>query len=85
MNSITIHNLDDSLDSLIRDRAKKQGTSLNKMIQSLLKQALGLKPKPDRDKREDFLDLFDTWTEADEADFNERLRDLSEVDESDWQ
>ena len=40
MKSITIHNLDETLENLIKERAKKQGKSLNKTIQALLNEAL---------------------------------------------
>ncbi len=84
MKSITIHNLDDSMDALIRERAKKQGTSLNKTIQQLLKQSLGLHSKATNDHRDDFLDLFGSWSKKDEADFNKKTKDFNTIDASDW-
>jgi len=84
MKSITIHNLEDSLDSRIREKAKKQGTSLNKTIQLLLKQALGLKPKQKNDNKDDFTDLFGVWSKKDENDFSKSTGDFNRIDESDW-
>ena len=49
MKSITIHNLDDKLDSLIREKAKKQGISLNKTIKTLLRKSLGLGKNIEKD------------------------------------
>lgn len=84
MKSITIHNLDDSLDTLIRERAKKQGTSLNKTIQQLLKQALGLKPGKKPDHRDDFSELSGIWSKKDLNDFTSKTKDFGKIDESDW-
>lgn len=84
MKSITIHNLEDSLDSRIREKAKKQGTSLNKTIQLLLKQALGLKPKEKQDHKDDFVDLFGLWSKKDVNDFSKSTGDFNRIDESDW-
>ena len=80
MKSITIHNLEDSLDSRIREKAKKQGTSLNKTIQLLLKQALGLKPRPKQDNKDDFMDLCGVWSNE----FSKNTGDFNRIDESDW-
>jgi len=42
MKSITIHGLDGPLDTLIREKARKQQLSLNKTIKLLLEESLGL-------------------------------------------
>lgn len=84
MKSITIHNLDDALESLIKEKAKKQGISLNKTIQILLKQSLGLNSKPSGNHREDFLDIFGSWSEKDEMEFIKKSQDFNTINESDW-
>ena len=85
MKSITIHGLDDPLDSLIRQRAKRKGTSLNKTIKKLLEESLGVRPVTDRGHREDFLDLFGVWSDADLRDFERSTRDLAKIDPEDWE
>lgn len=47
MKSITIHNLDDPLYTLIRVKAKNEGLSLNKAIKKLLADALHLPERPE--------------------------------------
>jgi hypothetical protein len=84
MKSITIHNLDDSLEVLIRERAKKQGISLNKTIQFLLKQSLGINSKPVNNHRDDFLDLFGIWSKKDEAEFIKKTQDFNKINALDW-
>jgi len=84
MKSITIHNLDSSLDSLIREKARKQGTSLNRTIQMLLKKALGLQHGTPENRRNDFIDLFGVWSQQDETEFQNNIQDFNTIDESDW-
>ena len=84
MKSITIHGLDDPLDTLIRERAKKQGTSLNKTIKKLLAESLGVTPVSGGDHRKDFLDLFGCWSKKEAEEFSQRLGDFEKVDPEDW-
>ena len=85
MKSITIHNLDDSLDSLIREKARKSGLSLNKTIQLLLRKALGFKNSPEEGHKDEFMELFGAWSQKDEMEFNKRTGDFSKVNKADWE
>ena len=84
MKSITIHGLEDPLDSIIRQRAKRNKTSLNKTIKQLLAEALGLKPELNENHREDFLDLFGVWSKADMIEFTNNIKDFERIDPEDW-
>ncbi|MCP4137352.1 MAG: hypothetical protein GY754_40670 [bacterium] len=83
--SITIHNLEESLNLMIRKRAENLGISLSKTIKMLLRQALGLDPNGPNDHRRDFMDIVGAWTEEDEKEFLEKTRDLGEVHPGDWE
>ena len=84
MKSITIHNLDDPLDTLIREKAKSQGLSLNKTIKKLLAESLGLHPKDDKERQKDFLDLCGSWSKQEASNFTKRIKDLEKIDPEDW-
>ena len=84
MKSITIHGLDDTLDRLIKKRAKKQGSSLNKTIKRLLEESLGLDKKQHTDHRDDFLDLFGIWPKKEAQQFAEHIQDLEKIDKKEW-
>ena len=84
MKSITIHGLDDELDREIREKAKNQGTSLNKTIKRLLKKALGIKSTPGLGHKDEFMDLFGAWSEEDYREFLESTEDFNIVDAGDW-
>lgn len=84
MKSITIHGLEDPLDSMIRQRAKKHNTSLNKTIKQLLAEALGLRPEVKVNHRDDFIDLFGSWSQNDVDEFSKNTRDFERIDPADW-
>ena len=85
MKSITIHALDDEVDALIREKARTEGRSLNKTIQSLLREALGVGRKTSGGHRSDFEDLFGCWTKTEARTFLDSVKDLRTVDPGDWQ
>jgi hypothetical protein len=85
MKSITIHDLDDSLEALIAEKAGEEGLSLNKTVKMLLRKALGLEPGGNGDRRADFAEFCGAWTKADEAEFVRNTKDLDKVDHRDWQ
>lgn len=84
MKSITIHGLSDELDELIRKKAEKQNTSLNKTIKSILEESLGLNKKRKPDHSKDFTDLFGIWAKQDAEEFKEAIREFQEIDQQDW-
>ncbi len=85
MKSITIHGLQDPLDSLIRRQAEKHGISLNKTIKKLLAESLGLTARKEVDNRKEFMDLFGVWTKEDMEEFSRAVQDFEEIDEEEWQ
>ncbi len=85
MKSITIHGLDDSLDTLIRKKAQEENLSLNKTIKKLLAEALGLSDNQGRTAREEiFSDLCGVWTTEDKKEFSDKIVDMETVDPGDW-
>ncbi|MCP4714287.1 MAG: hypothetical protein GY868_04145 [Deltaproteobacteria bacterium] len=84
MKSITIHNLDEPLNSLLRRKAKSQGTSLNKTIKSLLESSLGIQSQEPADRRSDFADLCGIWTEKEAQVFFLTQEDMETIDSEDW-
>ncbi|MBN1410919.1 MAG: hypothetical protein JW969_08740 [Spirochaetales bacterium] len=83
MSSITIHNLDGDLEMSLRRKAQENHESLNKTIQKLLRQSLGLSKKSD-DCKDDFRDLFGKWSKKDLQDFEKAVKDFEQIDEQDW-
>jgi hypothetical protein len=52
-------------------------------VKELLAKALGLS-REKQDHRNEFLDLFGIWTEADEKQFLEAIQDLEAVRPEEW-
>lgn len=84
MSSITIHGIENTVDILIREKAKKEGKSLNKTIQSLLKKSFGLEAVNENDRKKDFLDLFGVWDKNDEKEFINNTKMFDKIDNGDW-
>ncbi len=84
MKSITIHGLDNKLDSLIRKRSKRDGKSLNKTIKGILEESLGMKKNSDSDNANEFMDLFGVWSADDKKEFDRDVADFDKIDKEDW-
>jgi hypothetical protein len=84
MRSITIHNLDDSLEAMIEETAKRESLSLNKAVKMLLRKALGLEAGGNGDEKADFTEFCGVWSKTDWAEFKKNTRDLRKVDPRDW-
>ncbi len=82
MKSITIHGIDDALDRKIAEKSKEYGLSQNRTVKTILQNSLLANQKAS--KREVFSDLFGKWTVKEKEEFENRIKDLEEVDESDW-
>lgn len=85
MKSITIHNLEDSLNNSIRERARQEGLSLNKTIKKLLAETLGLADATVAARENEFVDLCGVWDDKDLLAFELNTRELNSVDPEDWQ
>ncbi len=84
MKSITVHGLDDQVYERLKKRAAAEGRSLNRTAKAILGEAVGLGPTV-TDHRQDFLDLFGTWSQRDLQEFQQATADLRRVDTTDWQ
>ena len=85
MKSITIHGLDEQLEKLLKDRAKSNGTSLNKTIKGLLEEVLGVRVKSEPVHKKHFSKFCGIWTKSDLDEFKMINKDLREIDSEDWE
>jgi hypothetical protein len=85
MKSITIHGLDGKLYERIKEKAKRQGLSLNKTIKNLLEKSLGIKNHDGTNHREDFIEFCGVWTEAESKEFAGVIEDFEKINPGDWQ
>lgn len=81
-NSITIHSLDDELNTALRKYASETETSLNKAIKKLLAQALNLTKTK---KKHDFSEFVGTLSDEDFQAMQKTLKEVRKVHPGDWQ
>lgn len=84
MKSISVHGIDEEIEKAIKERAKNEEKSVNKVVKELIAKAFGIGEKPP-DNRAEFADLCGVWTEAEASEFMELIADLETVDAKDWQ
>jgi plasmid stability protein len=84
MKSISVHGIDEEIEKAIKERAKNEEKSVNKVVKELIAKALGMGEKQP-DNRAEFADLCGVWTEAEASEFMELIADLETVDAKDWQ
>jgi hypothetical protein len=83
MGTITMHGVDKTIHQGIRELARTEQTSINRVAQALLRRALGLETRG-TDHRAEFQDVFGKWSKADLAEFEAATADFSKVDGEDW-
>ncbi|MBH0203602.1 MAG: hypothetical protein HP496_15205 [Nitrospira sp.] len=84
MKAVTLRNLPASLDRTIRQRAKKKGVSVHKVVISLLEDHLGeAEARPVR-RYHDLDDLAGSWTRREAEAFEKTLAKQRTADPEVW-
>ncbi|MGH8245037.1 MAG: FitA-like ribbon-helix-helix domain-containing protein [Gammaproteobacteria bacterium] len=85
MTQLTIRDVDPMLHGELKREAARQGTSLNRVVLSLLREAVGL--TQDRQPRtyDDLDHLIGIWTDEEAAEFEEAIAPLRAIDPEMWQ
>jgi len=76
----TIRGISDRMDTLIRERATREGKSLNETVLDTLKAGLGL--SGDRVRYADMDDLTGTW--VNDPEFDRAIAEMDRVDPELW-
>ena len=86
MSSITLHNLEDSLYALLKQKARKEGKSLNRAIQELLAESMGLKRKPGKsgNKKDVYAELCGAMSLEELKKMEEAEKEFELIEEKDW-
>ncbi len=85
MSAITLRNLPPELARAIRQKAKKEGTSLNRAVIRLLEEATGLSGPNRRGILHDDLDaLAGSWSREEAVEFDRFLREHRRIDPELW-
>ena len=86
LKQITIRNIPDEIERIVKKEAIVKGLSLNKAFISLLEKATGIRTKGKRKKipYHDLDHLFGVWAKEDETSFNKNLKLQRKIDEELW-
>lgn len=76
----TIRNIPGALDAMLRDRAKREGKSLNEVVIEALARAMGFSREPVRQR--DLSRIAGTW--IDDLEFDRAIEDQDQIDEDLW-
>jgi hypothetical protein len=86
MKSLTIHNIDDNLHRLIRQKAAVQGTSMNKTIKAVLFKSFDMRQPQSKpiDNSKYFRQFLGAWNKRDYAEFQKATKSFETIDAEDW-
>lgn len=76
----TIRNIPKTLDAMLRERARKDGRSLNETVIQTLARAMGFSKEPVRHR--DLSSLAGSWIE--DPEFDRAIADQDRIDEDLW-
>lgn len=84
MNTMTIRGLDDLTINALKEKAKKEGSSVNAALVKLLQEELGIKKKKRTVVYNDLDHLAGTWSDKDYKEFLQATADFAKIDENMW-
>ena len=84
MNTMTIRGLDDLTIMALKEKAKKEGSSVNAALVKLLQEELGIKKKKRTVVYNDLDHLAGTWSDKDYKEFLQATADFAKIDENMW-
>lgn len=82
MTTMTIRGLDDLTIKALKEKAKKEGSSVNAALVKLLQEELGIKKKKRTVVYNDLDHLAGTWSDKDYKEFLQATADFAKIDEN---
>ena len=84
MGAITIRGIDETTARILKERARKEGVSVNAVLLKTLRESLGLEKRRRTVIYDDLDHLAGTWSEKDFVEFQKKIADFEIVDEKMW-
>ncbi len=84
MSVMTIRGIDDTTAKILKQKAKKEGVSVNAVLLKTLRESLGLEKKRRTIIHDDLDYLAGTWNEKDFIEFQKQIADFETVDKKMW-
>lgn len=80
MATMTLRGIDEAIAKALKERAKKEGTSVNALTLKLIKEKLGIEKKKRCVPHHDLDHLAGTWTDQDVAEFEQAAAEFEKVE-----
>ena len=84
MKAITVRNIPPGVAKVVKEKARKEGLSLNRAVVSLLEEAAGITKPATPVVHHDLDHLAGTWSQAEYDEFIESLREHRQIDPEMW-
>ena len=84
MATMTLRGIDDATSGALKEKARREDTSVNTLVLRLLKESLGIEKKRRNVVYNDLDHLAGTWSAQDLAEFNRATAVFEKVDEDMW-
>jgi hypothetical protein len=84
MATMTLRGIDERIAAVLKEKARKEGTSVNALMLRLLKESLGIEKKKRGVVYDDLDHLAGTWSKKDAAEFERATSVFEKVDEEMW-
>lgn len=84
MKSLTLHNIDEPLLALVKEKANAQNVSINQFLKDLIEKTIGYKRAKTARFIDDFRDVCGVWSQEQRAEFESSVKDFEHVDQDDW-
>ena len=84
MGTMTLRGIDERIAGALKERARKEDTSVNTVTLRILKESLGLEKKKRRVLHDDLDYLAGTWSARDAAEFEQAISVFEAVDKDMW-
>jgi plasmid stability protein len=84
MATMTLRGIDDQTAEVLKERASREGTSVNALTLRLLRESLGLEKRRRNVTYSDLDHLSGTWSKEDQVEFESNTAAFAEVDKELW-
>ena len=84
MGAMTLRGVDDRMAKALKEKAKKDGNSVNATLIKILRESLGMEKKKRNIVYDDLDHLAGTWTNKDYKEFSKKIADFEVVDKKMW-
>lgn len=84
MSVMTVRGIDDKVLRALKEKAKKEGASVNATLLRVLREALGFEKKTRTIAYDDLDHLAGTWSKKDYSEFRKKINDFEKIDEDIW-